>query len=102
MGGVAWGLGDDPVPDVLGHSRQLCWESRSEGPSCRSSARRPGIYPYPVEAQEWAGTHCSRTLMLRYPGGVWHSSKATLVLFPICSSRTPMRMFLMTLSRRIL
>ena len=48
------------------------------------------------------GTHCSRTSMFRNPGGVWHSSKATLVLFPICSSRTPMRMFLMTLNRRIL
>lgn len=40
--------------------------------------------------------------MLRYPGGVWHSSNITLVLFPVCSSRTPMRMFLRTLSRSTL
>lgn len=86
----------------------VCVFKGEAAPALGFSAERAGSMqeePLPITARgapEAPGTHCFRISMFRLPGGTWHSSKATWVLFPICSSRTPMRMFFMASSRRIL
>jgi hypothetical protein len=81
----------------------LGWGEAAPTLSFREGWMQEGLASGPGQWRHRAGgTHSSRISIFRCLGGVWHSSKATSVLFPICSSHTPMRMCLMTLNHRIL